>query len=69
MPHKKTNKHLIKNQLVVKLILINLRHHILALSGSSVIYSSLLYEQFLVLGELNVEVENKDIGSFSKNVT
>ena len=69
MPHKKTNKHLIKNQLVVKLILINLRHHILALSGSSVIYSSLLYEQFLVLGELNVEVENMDIGSISKNVT
>ena len=52
-----------------KLILINLRHHILALSASSVIYSSLLYEQFLVLGDLNVEVENKDIGSFSKNVT
>ena len=69
MQHKKINRQLIKNQIVVKLILINLRHHILALSASSDIYSSLLYEQFLVLGDLNVEVENKDIESFCKNVT
>ena len=44
MQHKKINRHHIKNQIVVKLILINLRHHILALSASSDIYSSLLYE-------------------------